>query len=137
MSTFFFAAALGSAILLCAITIEQLRLRRHRGGTRDEFIRCFDGSGIPYAIPETVYDYYKSCALSRKFGIVPDDAYEETLRKGEEEIDSDARFLLDQLGLRMPPNEILVERNARLRTLRDMVIWLDWARTHQPGDVRL
>ena len=137
MNTFLVAAALGAAILLCALTVEQLRLRRHSGASRDEFVRSFDGTGIPDEISATVYDYYKSAALSPKFGILPDDTYEETLRKGDEDIDGDARFLLGQLGLKMPPQETLVQRDMKIRTLRDMVAWLDWVRTHQPGDVHV
>ncbi len=133
MNTLLFAAVLGAAILLCALTIEQLRLRRHRGASRDEFIRSFDGTGIPDVIPGIVYDYYKSAVISPRFGIVPEDTYEETLRKGDEEIDNDARFLLKQLGLKIPSDEILVQREATIRTLRDMVHWLDWVRTQQQG----
>ena len=137
MNTFLMAAALGAAILLCALTVEQTRLRRHRGASRDEFVRSFGGIGIPTVISATVYDYYKSTALSPKFGILPDDTYEETLRKGGEDIDGDARFLVSQLGLKMPPQEALIQRGMQIRTLRDMVVWLDWVRSHQPGDVRL
>lgn len=134
VSTFLFAAVISAAILLCALTIEQLRLRRHRGVSRDEFIRSFDGAGIPQIIPATVYDYYKSAAISSKFGISPDDTYKESLRKGYEEIDGDARYLLKQLGLMMPPEEILVQRDLKIRTLRDMVHWLNWVRTQQTRD---
>jgi hypothetical protein len=137
VNTFLFAAVIGAAILLCALTVEQLRLRRHRGVSRAEFVRSFDVAGIPEVIPGTVYDYYKSAAISSTFGISPDDTYEEALRKGDEEIDSDARFLLKQLGLKMPPEEILVQWDSRIRTVRDMVLWLNWVRTHQPGKLRV
>lgn len=137
VNTFLFAAVIGAAILLCALTVEQLRLRRHRGVSRAEFIRSFDGAGIPEVIPGTVYDYYKSAAISSKFGMLPDDTYEEALRKGDEEIDGDARFLLKQLGLKMPSDEILVQRDSRIRTLRDMVHWLNWVWTQQTSDPRL
>lgn len=133
MNTLLFDAVLGAAILLCALVVEQLRLRRHRGTSRDEFIRSFDGAGIPEVIPGTVYDYYKSAAISSKFGMLPDDTYEEALRKGDEEIDGDGRFLLKQLGLKMPSDEILVQRDTRIRTLRDMVHWLNWVRGQQSG----
>ena len=131
MNTFLFAALIGGTILLVGLTFEQLRLRRHRGASRVEFVRYFDGTAIPELIPETVYDYYKSTAVSTHFGISPDDSYEGVLRKGDEEIDSDARFLVKQLGFRMPTDESLARRDAHIREVRDMVIWLDWVRTQQ------
>jgi len=131
-----------------------LRMRNHHGLSRDEFLKAFFGTEIPTDIPATVYDYYKKMVNFKEFGVAPDDTYE-ALHKGEEDIEDDARFLLRKLGLKLPSEEALSQwmeqtRTARaallatpkfsvdstrwmhpIQTVRDMVLWLNWARQHQ------
>lgn len=82
-------------------------------------------------IPAAVYDYYKSQAISKKFSLAPDDNYEEVLSEGNEDIDDDAAFLMKKLGLKIPSDAESVQPDTRIRTLRDMVRWLDKLRQHQ------
>lgn len=134
--------------------IFDLRMRKHHGVSRHEFLRAFSDAGIPTEIPAAVYDYYKKGVLFKRFGIAPDDAYEDVLHRGEEDIEDDARFLMRKLGLKPPPaearrqwNEQIQTSRARsaapgfsvdstqlmqpIRTVRDMVLWLGWVRQNQ------
>ena len=109
----------------------QRRLGRHRGVSREEFVGAFADNDVPPGIAGTVYDYYKSRAFSKEFSVAPDDDYEGVLSEGEEDIDDDAQFLLKNLDLRMPPDYASVRSETRIRTLRDMVLWLNWVCQHQ------
>ena len=71
--------------------------------------------------------------MSKEFSMAPDDDYEQVLSKGDEDIDDDARFLIKKLGMRMPPGYASARSETRIRTLRDMVLWLNWVRQHQPS----
>lgn len=125
--------ALGAAIafVVGAFVVGQLRFRRHRGVSRAEFIRALTDAELPAAIPAAVYDYYKSGVMFKDFSVAPDDTYEDTLSEGEEDIDDDARSLTKRLGLKMPSDEDLVESKTRIKTLRDMVMWLNSVNQHQ------
>lgn len=161
MSAIINGIVLGGAVLGIAIAtafvIGQRRLGKHRGVSREEFIRAFANSATPPEIPGTVYDFYKSRVLAKGFSVAPDDDYENALWEGEEDIDDDARFLMEKMGLKLPPEEVraqwaeqtlrsrqrqltLTTDSARwmqpIQTLRDMVMWLDWVRRHQ-SDVSL
>jgi hypothetical protein len=133
-----------------------LRMRKHHGVSRDEFLRAFSGTEIPTEIPAAVYDYYKKMVIFKEFCVAPDDTYE-TLHKGEEDIEDDARFLLKKLGLKSPSEEVRLRwteqtQTARakslstprfsvdstrwmqsIQTVRDMVLWLNLVSQHQEG----
>ncbi len=134
--------ALNAALVVVPISIVviaiiaffgQRRLGKHRGVSREEFVGAFTETDVPSGIAGAVYDYYKSRAFSKQFSVAPDDGYEEVLSEGEEDIDDDARFLLRKLALKMPPDYASVRSETRIRTLRDMVLWLNWVRQHQPS----
>jgi hypothetical protein len=132
-----------------------LRMRKHRGVSREEFIRAFSDADIPTEIPAVVYDYYKKAVIFKQFSVAPDDNYEDVLRKGEEDIEDDARFLMKKLSLKPPSEEARLQRNEQIltsrattpstprfsvdstrwmqpiQTVRDMVFWLNWVRQHQ------
>lgn len=130
-----------------------LRMRKHHGVPRDEFLRAFSGE-IPTEIPAAVYDYYKKMVNFKEFSVAPEDTYV-VLHKGEEDIEDDAGFLMKKLGLKPPSEEARLRWNEQIRTLRatppltpgfsvdstrwmqpiqtvrDMVLWLNWVRQHQ------
>lgn len=106
----------------------QWKLSRHRGLSRQEFINAFEGMDIPDAIPSLVYDYYKSAAISKHFGVSPDDQFTELFSDIKEDIEEDARELTEKLGLAVPVERNLQKWDKPLATLRDMVLWLDWVR---------
>jgi hypothetical protein len=114
-----------------AFLIGQRRLGKHRGVSREEFIRAFAATKIPTEIPAAVYDYYKSRVVSKEFSVAPDDNYEQVLCEGDEDIDDDAAFLIKKLGFKMLRDGESVQPETRVRTLRDMVHWLDKVRQHQ------
>lgn len=131
-----------------------MRMRKHHGVSRNEFLSAFSGTEIAPEIPAAVYDYYKKMVNFREFSVAPDDTYE-MLHKGEEDIEDDARFLMKKLGLKPPSEEIRLQwtkqtQTARamslstprfsvdstrwmqsLQTVRDMVLWLNLVRQHQ------
>jgi hypothetical protein len=109
--------------------------------------------GVPKHLPGAVYDYYKGSGNLR---IAPDDAYQELL-KGEADIAVDAELLVRKLELKPLPQGALIEWATEFRTRQrtsapapnfqassaswtqpiqtvgDMVLWLDWVRSHQPS----
>jgi hypothetical protein len=117
-------------------TLRILRLRRERrekGVTREQFLSAFRQGEISDKISSAVYDYYSSRGVWKGFGFLPDDKYSKVLSDDPEDIEQDARTLVARLGLCMPPGYILAKWEKPIETLRDMVLWLDWVRQHQPA----
>src|SRR5580704_3191691 len=114
------------------VFVNQFRLRRLRrrrqanGLSRDEFIEAFRQLGIPDKIPATVYDYYGSQKAWKDFPFSPDDRYSEVLHDDPDDLDDDATALVHQLGMLMLSERVRREyRDKPIKTLRDMVFWLD------------
>jgi hypothetical protein len=124
---------LGVFAVAVATALYQRRLGKHRGIPREEFIRTFTDAGVPSEIPAAVYDCYKSRVRAKEFGLAPDDDYEAVLSEGDEDIDDDSELLMNRLGIRIPPNYNPTRLDVpTVKTVRDMVMWLDWVRQHQP-----
>ena len=119
------------AVIAVIALLGQRRQGKHRGVPREEFIAAFKDTSAPVEIPATVYDYYKGQVISKEYSVSPDDDYESVLSKGDEDIDDDAVFLMKKLGLKRPSGFSEARSEARIKTLRDMVRWLDWIRQHQ------
>lgn len=118
------------AFVTSAALLRYRRLERKRGIPRAEFIRTFTDKGVPFEIPAAVYDCYRS----RVHGVAPDDDYERTLSEGDEDIDDDSELLMKKLGLGIPPDYTPMRLDAPVvKTVGDMVLWLDWVRQHQPA----
>jgi hypothetical protein len=120
-----------AGLIVAATAIYQLRLLRHKGISREAFIQEFLKLEIPETIPAAVYDFYKSSALWKGFSVSSQDRFEDLFSAAPEDIADDAGELLRRLGLAMPIEPVLVQWNAPLRTLDDMVRWLNWIRQHQ------
>jgi hypothetical protein len=119
-----------SAVVITIIALfGQRRLGKHRGVSREEFIRAFKNEGITLEIPAAVYDYYKSLVFSKHFSVSPDDDYEHVLSKGNDDVEDDAVFLMKKLGVNQPTRYTAQLSEAKIRTVRDMVRWLDCVRT--------
>jgi hypothetical protein len=109
------------------------RQRKNEHFTREKFIGSFRALGVPDAIPATVFDHYTSHGIWKDFPLSPDDTYSKVLTDDPEDIESDARVLVEQLGLLFPPEYIRREYGDKpFVTVKDMVLWLDWIRQHQP-----
>lgn len=132
MIALLYTLAIFVAVLVLATVIAQVRLGRHRGLPRDEFIREFRKADMPADIAGAVYDQYKSLAKSKSFSVNPDDSYAEVFKMIHDDIDEDAEYLVKKLGMEMPIEAVLREWPSEIRTLRDMVAWLNWIREHQP-----
>jgi hypothetical protein len=141
-------------VFAAAYVVGRLYYGMHRGVSREEFIRAFQGSAVPSEIPAVVYDFYKSQVPGQDNSVSPDDLYDD-LGMGENEIAHDAESLMEKLKLQPPTEELQLQwiqkvistRRAKaapgsgvdttpILTLRDMVLWLDWLRQHQPQVVR-
>ncbi len=109
----------------------QIRLRRKRGLSRDEFAAVFQREGVPYKIAAAVYDYYSSFAGSRGYAVSPDDTYDGLLLESDEDVLDDAKRLVKQLRMRLPDETTSPVSASLFKTVRDMVLWLDWVRQHQ------
>lgn len=114
-----------------ATLVSHFRMRKHPGIPRDEFIRTFTDLNVPVVISAAVHDYYKSGVLFKKFGVAPDYSYEDVLHKGDEDIDDDAQLLVKRLGLTLPPTKVREQWTRQIKTVRDMVLWLNWVKEHQ------
>ncbi len=110
--------------MLVAWAIGQLRLLRHHGVLRDEFVRCLSVEGVSAEVSGVVYDFYKARAIWKSFGISPEDTYEGTFLEGTEEIRDDAEALLRELGIFELPD--FDPKRIPIRNIRDMVMWLDF-----------
>ena len=74
----------------------------------------------------------RSTFLLERLVLAGDDTYSQLLRDDPDDIDEDARTLIERLKMRVLPEYILREYGSKpLVTLRDMVLWLDWIRQHQ------
>src|ERR1700688_1445493 len=117
--------------IVIATLVSHFRMRRHPGVPRDEFIRTFTDLNVPVAISAAVHDYYKSGVIFKKFGVAPDYSYEDVFHKGDEDIDDDAQHLVKRLGLTLPPTKVREQWTKQIKTVRDMVLWLNWVKEHQ------
>jgi hypothetical protein len=152
----------GAALLGCMVVgwvVAQLMFRKQRGLSREDFVTAFSGTGVATEIPEAVYDFYKRGVVFKEFSIAPDDTYEDALHECEEDVEDDARYLMKELGLKLPSLEVqqqwseqVISSRAKrqsvpsfspdsarllrpIQTVRDMVLWLDWVRQHQDTTV--
>ena len=116
------------------IRLNRIRRERHgKGFSRERFLEAFREIGIPENIPAAVFDFYGSQKAYRGFSFLPDDEYSKVLCDDPDDIDEDALALLKQLGMVLPPEYILKQRgDGPIKTLRDMILWLDWVRQRQP-----
>jgi len=93
-----------------------------------KIIQQFREQNIPDTIPMAVYDYYKSSAISNRFGVSPAARYADLFSAESEDIEDDARILTEKLGFPVAINPSLQKWDKPFITLSDMVLWLDWVR---------
>jgi hypothetical protein len=96
-------------------------------------VDAFRKDGIPVAIPAAVHEHYKSAAISKSFTLSPDDRFADLFSAEDDDLGDNTNSLLQQLGMKLPPEYKRREWGGQLVTLRDMVLWLDWMRQHQPA----
>lgn len=116
--------------------LRRLRHQRQReeGFTREKFIDSFRPLGVPDTIAAAVFDHYTSQGWWKDFPLSPDDTYSQILFEDRDDIEEDAHALVERLGMVVPRDFIRREYGDKpLVTARDMVLWLDWMRQHQPA----
>ena len=153
MSTYIEISALvlvGFGALIAIVTfVFDWRRRKHKGVSREEFIRAFATDGIPQEILDAVYRFFTRSWFFGNLTIAPDDSLE-----CEADVEDDAVLLMKKLGLKPPSEEVRLSWNEEIRasrgrpsdaprfstdsnppspiqTVRDMVLWLNWVRQHQ------
>jgi hypothetical protein len=82
------------------------------------------------------------------FPLSPDDSYATIQRDDPEDVDEDARALVERLGMlnvsggfreafgEVPLTTPRDFSEILITTLREMVLWLEWMRQHQPDSVQ-
>lgn len=114
----------------------ETRLRGYTGVTREQFTEHFNAQGIPARISEVAYDTFKEKAPFEEFKPAPDMDIDKVFEQLEEDTDDDVRQILGALEIPYPDEETC-ERwsGARIRTISDLVFWIDWIRReHEAGD---
>jgi hypothetical protein len=115
----------------------QLKLRKHPGMSRASFLAYFAERGFPAEIAAAVYDYYRSKAIWRTFGISPEDKIAELFNQAEDDVSEDFVHVLEKLSLSMPSDEAWDARGEPpARTVADLVRALAWAGHNQPNGPR-
>lgn len=124
---------LGYALGLLAIFVisgaiyYQIKLANRKGGwTREAFVEEFQQLGVAASLAQAVYDYYQKHSVLRSFRVGPDDDLDRFYDASHEEIDEAAEELSAALGIRLPNESVLREWPNPIRTVRDVVMWLDW-----------
>jgi hypothetical protein len=118
-------------LVLVWSAVDQIRLSRHRGVSRESFIGEFTAAGVPAEIPAAVYDHYVSLCVSRHFSIAPDGSLRRILGQEHEDVDDDAEDLVKALKMELPTESVLRQWETPLETFRDVVLWLNWIRQRQ------
>lgn len=112
----------------------QWRLRRHHGMTRDVFLAYFAERGVKAEVAGAVYDYYRSKAVWRTFGVAPEDDVAKLFNQAEDDLEVDFTTLLKRLGLEIPSDEAWATwKEPPAKTVGDLVHVLAWAAQTQPA----
>jgi len=129
-----FALFIAGGIVWGELKLRRLRNKRHGDAFgREHFIEAFRRMGVPDHIPAAVYDYYGSQRQLKNFPFSSDDTYSDIWHDDPEDIDADATALAARLGMLIPPEYVRKQYGDKpIETLREMVLWLDWMRQHQP-----
>lgn len=114
---------------------QRVRLVKHQGFNRTEFVDHFQADGIAAIISGAVYDHFAQMAGVKGFQPAPTDTFEETFKMTGEDIDDELDELLQKMGWEMPHSGMLREWDGSLETLSDVVRWVDWVRTKQSPSV--
>jgi hypothetical protein len=120
-----------AGFLVLILVAARVRLARHRGVSRDAFVKESAADDIPTGISGAVFDYYRSLSSAKEFSVAPDDSFRKVFREVDEDVNDDAVELVRILKMELPMESILGEWVTPLETLRDMVLWLNWIRQQQ------
>lgn len=133
-------AYIAGAIVLLLIggaVYYQLKLnQRKKGWTREAFVAEFQRLQIPVEVSRAVYDHYCRNSVLRSYRVSPDDSLGAVYAASHDEVDDVALELCGRLGIELPSESVLRQWPTPLQTVRDMVLWLNWVRTHRSDDLR-
>jgi hypothetical protein len=114
------------AFITIATALYQLRLSHHPGVPRNEFIQYFRDRNVPDRVSETVYNYYRSSIISRKFGVSPEDKLADLFSDERRILKTMPGSSSKDLGIGAVNSPRFTEWGSPLITVGDMVLWLDW-----------
>lgn len=120
------------AFAVATEVLHRRRLQQKTGGwSRDRFLAAFAAKGIDRSIAAAVYDFYQNDSGVESYRVSPFDGLDNDYGKPHEEIDEDASHILKNCSLELPAVSVLREWPKPIRTVEDMVLWVDWVRQHQ------
>jgi len=112
-------------------------LKQHKGSTRAEFIEHFGTSEATPEISGVVYDHFQKLGVWQGFQPKWSDTLECTYKAVDEDVDDNLKEILQQLGYEMPHSGTLSEWVSPLKTLEDVVQFINWVRTKQNPSVKV
>lgn len=127
---------LGAVVLVVFFWNVQFQwvLRKHHGMSKASFLAYFAERGVGDKIASAVYDYYRSRAIWRTFGVAPEDEIAKLFNQDEDDIEDDFTSVLKKLGLEVPYDSAWDARGrSPVRTVEDLVHVLAWAANNQPA----
>ncbi|MBV8206878.1 MAG: hypothetical protein JO041_08800 [Acidobacteria bacterium] len=131
------ALGAGGAVVLVLVLWNvrfQWELRKHKGMSRASFLAYFTERGISADVAAAVYDYYRSQAIWRTFGISPQDEIAKLFNQDEDDFENDFEVILKRLGLSVPADEAWdARKEPPVKTAEDFVRVVAWASQHQPA----
>jgi hypothetical protein len=133
MHFLYFLIAIGLVILLCSVIYSirhQRRLAQLKGFPEEEFVRYFSERGVPPNISQMVFTVYRKKARSPNFTPSPDMSLDEVFNQAPEDIDDDAKYILNELNLPSVPEDIRdTWTGGEIKTISDLTMWIGWVHT--------
>lgn len=134
MQVLLYLVSAAIAFVVVRWALHLLRLSRHRGIGRDDFLSRFQTSPQVQTIAGAVYDYFKKQTGVGGFEPLPSDTLKTTYRIGGDDLEEVLADIAHRLGYEMPHSGILSMWFDPIDNLEDVVRFLDWVRTqHGPA----
>jgi hypothetical protein len=123
-------AWIGAFVALAAFSVclHALRLRRHAGLSRADFVAHFAAAGVVPEVSAAVYDHFRRLGIWRSFSPSPSDRLDDTYKTVDEDVMQNLQQILDALGFEMPNSRILGQWKCPVQTLADVVNWVNWVK---------
>ncbi len=111
------------------------QLRKHRGLSREQFVEHFEATGILPATAGAVYDQFQSLGFWKQFRPSPADTLEGTFKTVDEDVEENLKDILTRLEIEMPDSGTLQAWGDPIKTLSDVVRWVDWVSKKQRENI--
>ena len=122
-------------VIVCSAAggvIHRRRLRRKTGGlSRDRFVSKLEARAVDPSVAGAVYDHYKKDSEVPDYLVSPKDEVDEDYWLVDEDLEDDLAEIVRECSLELPPEDARREWSKPLRTVEDVVLWVDWVRRRQ------